>query len=144
MISKNISEINNKLKEYQKSLETEVNATNIWKKSNNFKFSSTLKHNDIKLITDFHSKSMNTSGYKFAILEPGLETGNPIKTFHFKIRECSSNWVAVGMCHKDIVVSKGYTFNFSSLGHGGYMVSANGGTWSNTSAEYNNKVKVII
>ena len=47
------------------------------------------------------------------------------------------------MCHKNTVVSKGYGFNFSSMGHGGYMVSANGGTWSNTSAEHNNKVKVF-
>ena len=46
------------------------------------------------------------------------------------------------MCHKNIVVSKGYTFNFSTLGHGGYMISANGGTWSNNNAEFNNKVKV--
>lgn len=46
------------------------------------------------------------------------------------------------MCHKNIVVSKNYTFNFSSLGHGGYMISANGGTWSNNNAEFNNKVKV--
>lgn len=47
------------------------------------------------------------------------------------------------MCHKNVVVSKNYGFNFSSLGHGGYMVSANGGTWSNSSAEFNNKVKTF-
>lgn len=47
------------------------------------------------------------------------------------------------MCHKNVVVSKGYTFNFSTLGHGGYMISANGGTWSNNNAEFNNKVKAF-
>ena len=111
-----------------------MNETNIWKKSNRFKFSNTFKHADIKLLTDFHTKSMNTSGYKFAMMEPSLEKGTQNKKFFFRIKECSSNWVAVGMCHKNIVVSKGYTFNFSSLGHGGYMISANGGTWSNINA----------
>lgn len=136
--------MNNKLKDYEKDLEKEVNATNIWKKSNMYKFSSSFKHNDIKLLSDFHVKSMNTSGYKFVVMEPSLEIGSTVKTFHFRVKECSSNWVAVGMCHKNIVATKGYTFNFSSLGHGGYMVSANGGTWSNTSSEYNNKVKVTV
>lgn len=77
-------------------------------------------------------------------MEPSLQKGNKVKTFYFKIKECSSNWVAVGMCHKNTVVSKNYGFNFSNLGHGGYMVSANGGTWSNCSTDYNNKVKVTF
>ena len=115
----------------------------MWKRGINFKFSAEAKHPDIKLLTEYHIKSQNTSGYKFAVMEPSL-TGNNIKNkiLYFRIKECSSNWVAVGMCHKKIVHSKGYAFNFSSLGHGGYMISANGGTWSNSNAEYNNKVKV--
>lgn len=119
-----------------------MNKTNVWKKSPKFKFSSTMKHNDIKLINDFQIKSQNNAGYKFAIMEPSLEKGSDGKTFHFRIKECNSNWIAVGICHKNIVVSKSYQFNFSSLGHGGYMISANGGTWSNNNIEFNNKVKV--
>jgi hypothetical protein len=39
----------------------------------------------------------------------------------------ASNWIAVGMCHlKTIEVNK-YAFGFSSVGHGAYMVSSNGG-----------------
>lgn len=48
------------------------------------------------------------------------------------------------MCHKNVVVSKSYMFNFSALGHGGYMISANGGSWSHNNADFNNKVKVYI
>jgi len=48
------------------------------------------------------------------------------------------------MCHKNIVVGKNYGFNFSAIGHGGYMISANGGSWSNTKYEANNCVKVHI
>ncbi len=57
-----------------------------------------------------------------------------MKTYGFKIRESSSNWLAVGMCHKGIVSSKNFGFNFSAIGHGGYMVSSNGGSWSHTKA----------
>jgi hypothetical protein len=45
------------------------------------------------------------------------------------------------MCHPKIVASKNYGFNFSAIGHGAYMVSANGGSWSHTKAEHNNSVK---
>ncbi len=75
-------------------------------------------------------------------MQPDLEKGSKIKSLAFKIKQCTSNWVAVGMCHKNIVVGKNYGFNFSAVGHGGYMISANGGSWSNTKFEANNCVKV--
>lgn len=67
-----------------------------------------------------------------------------MKDFAFKIKESTSNWVAVGMCHKNIVASKHYGFNFNTLGHGAYMVSANGGSWSNIKADQNNSIKVYF
>ena len=143
MIKKNIDEVNKKLIEYQGSIQTNINAQNLWKKLC-FKFSSTLKHPDIKLVTDHLVKSQNTAGYKFAIMEPDIEKGGKIKSIAFQIKQCTSNWVAVGMCHKNIVVDKNYGFNFSAIGHGGYMISANGGSWSNTKFEANNCVKVHI
>ncbi len=86
----------------------------------------------MKLLNDTTVKSQNSSGYKFAIMDYDLEKGNKIKTFAYKVKQSTSNWVAVGMCHKNIVVSKAYGFNFSSIGHGGYLISANGGSWSNS------------
>lgn len=68
MISKNVLEVNTKLKEYQKGLEDAVNKTNIWKSAPKFKFSPTYKHADIKVLTDSHVKSQNTAGYKFALM----------------------------------------------------------------------------
>lgn len=76
-------------------------------------------------------------------MEPHLEGIGQVKKFVFKIKESLSNWVAVGMCHSKIVASKNYGFNFSSIGHGAYMVSANGGIWSHTKAEHNNSVKAF-
>jgi hypothetical protein len=142
-VAKNIEEVHKKLTEYNESFNKTINNKNVWTKAF-FKFSPTLKHNDVKLINEYTVKSSNSSGYKFAIMDPSLEKGSKIKTFSFKVKECSSNWVAVGMCHSSIVKNKSYAFNFSNLGHGGYLVSANGGSWSNTKSEANNTVKVLF
>ena len=109
-------------------------AETLWKPGATFKFSPTLKHPDIKILSDHVVKSTNNSGYKFSILEPHLEGGSTVKTFAFKIKESLSNWVAVGMCHPKVVISRNYGFNFTEIGHGAYMVSANGGSWSNNKA----------
>ena len=118
-------------------------ASDLWKESS-YKFSSNNKHQDIKIISDEIVKATNSSGYKFALMEPGLEKGDSVKDFAFRIKESTSNWVAVGMCHKNIVSSKFYGFNFNAVGHGAYMVSANGGSWSNIKPEQNNSIKVHL
>ena len=114
-------------------MEKQKKNVDIWKDSP-FKFLPDFKHPDIKIMSDQIVKSSNSSGYKFALMGPALEDGATIKEMAFKIKESHSNWVAVGMCHRNIVKSKNFGFNFSSIGHGGYMVSANGGSWSNTKA----------
>ena len=115
----------------------------LWKDSP-FRFLPDCKHPDIKIISDPIVKSSNSSGYKFAVMGPSLEDGSSLKEMSFKIKESHSNWVAVGMCHKNLVKSKNFGFNFSSIGHGAYLVSANGGSWSNIKAEQNNSIKVPI
>jgi hypothetical protein len=138
----NMEDINKKTNLYLKELQDSVKATSIWKQSA-FKFNPLFKHPDIKILQDAVVKSSNSSGYKFAVMDPHLESGPPVKGFGFKIKESSSNWVAVGMCHKGVVAGKNYSFNFSAIGHGAYMVSANGGSWSHTKAEHNNSVKAF-
>jgi hypothetical protein len=54
------------------------------------------------------------------------------------------NWLAVGVCHKNVVQAKNFSFSFNVLGHGAYMISSNGGSWSDTKSEANNSVKVFI
>jgi hypothetical protein len=36
----------------------------------------------------------------------------------------------LGVCHKTIIQQNGYDFYFEGTGHGMYMISANGGSWS--------------
>lgn len=63
-------------------------------------------------------------------MEPAVNDKGPksIKVA-FLIKENSSNWVAVGLCHKNVVQANNYQFNYSTLGHGGYLISSNGGNW---------------
>ena len=51
--------------------------------------------------------------------------------------------MGIGFCDKNIVQSKNYAFKFGSIGHGAYMVSSNGGSWSNHKPEQNNTIKGI-
>jgi hypothetical protein len=140
-IEKNLLEVTARLKTYQGNIQELVNQMNVWKPAQ-FKFSPTAKHSDVKLLSPLVAKASNNSGYKFAIMDPSLEKLN--KLFAFQIKESTSNWLAVGMCHKKVVESKNFGFNFGSIGHGGYMVSSNGGSWSHTKPEINNTIKVRV
>lgn len=117
-----------------------INSTTLWQAK--YKFSSNFKHPDITLLADNRIKAANSSGYKFAIMEPGLTKASS-KTFSFLIKESTSNWLALGFCHKKVVETKGYSFSFGSIGHGGYLMSANGGSWSHSKTEFNNTVKAL-
>ena len=100
-----------------------------------FKFSQELHHAGVTVLTDTMIKSTGISilileayNYHFALMEPSIqEKGNKPVSVAFKIRENNSNWLAVGLCHKNIVQSNNYQFNYSTLGHGAYMISANAG-----------------
>lgn len=61
-------------------------------------------------------------------MEPAInENGvKPLKVA-FKIKENTSSWLAVGVCYKNAIVNANFTFNYSSLGHGAYLISSNGG-----------------
>jgi hypothetical protein len=74
-------------------------------------------------------------------MEPSLEEkGNKVQTVEFKIVESTQSWVAVGICHKETVMKNNYTFAYSNLGHGAYMISCNGGSWSTLNSSHNNVV----
>lgn len=77
-----------------------------------------------------------------ALMSPQL-SNNQTQVFRFRISKLTNNWIAVGMAHRNILKSKNYRFDFKKLGHGAYMISANGGTWSSTMADLNNKVKAF-
>ena len=63
-------------------------------------------------------------------MEPSLNSnGNKPVKVSFKVKENHSNWLAVGICYKNAVADSNYNFNYSTLGHGAYLVSCNAGTF---------------
>ena len=75
-------------------------------------------------------------------MEPGVDKVGR-KTFSFCVRESKSNWLAIGFCDRKTVEGKMYSFKFGTIGHGAYMISSNGGSWSNHKADQNNTIKGI-
>lgn len=87
-----------------------------------------MKHAGITLVNENTIKSTEGYNYHFSLMEPSLnEKGNRPCRVAFKIKENTSSWLAVGVCYKSAIVNANYTFNYSSLGHGAYLVSSNGG-----------------
>lgn len=135
-----MDEVNSNLSKYHASIASLINSTNIWQA--NYQFSQIFKHNEIKILNKTRVKAVASSSYKFSIMEPSVGKINH-KTFSFKIIELHSNWLAIGFCHRNIIKAKNYSFTFGSTGHGAYMMSSNGGSWSHTQAEHNNSMKAL-
>lgn len=62
------------------------------------------------------------------------------RIFEFKIKQCQ--WIAFGVCHKNIVAQKSYSWN-GELGDGAYMISSARKSFSNHQAEVNNVNKAF-
>lgn len=93
-----------------------------------FKFSTELKHNGVTVVSDKVIKSTEAYNYHFGLMEPSIEDkGNRPFSVAFKINQNSSNWLAVGVCYKNIVAANNYNFNYSTLGHGAFLISCNAG-----------------
>lgn len=135
-----MSQVNKQLTNYHNSITKIINSTNIWQKA--FRFSPTLKHPNIQILNDTTAKVIQTAGYKFALLEPGVGK-TPLKSFHYNITKSTSNWVAVGFCYRRIVEKNKFSFTFGAMNQGAYLASSNGGSWSHSRPEHNNTLKSI-
>lgn len=124
------TKIREEIEGFRKILQKTAEHPSLFETKIDFKFSPELKHTGISVVSDNVIKSTEGYNYHFALMEPSLyEKGNRPCKVAFKIKENSSNWLAVGICYKNAVAANNYTFNYSSLGHGGYMISSNGGTY---------------
>lgn len=93
-----------------------------------FKFSPELKHAGISVVSDNVIKSVEAYNYHFCLMEPSIqEKGNRPFKVAFKVVENNSNWLGMGICYKNTIIQNNFTFNYSNLGHGGYLISSNGG-----------------
>ena len=52
-------------------------------------------------------------------------------------------WVGIGICLKKIISQGNYHFNYNNIGHGSYLISSNGYSWSHSVKEYNSACKTF-
>ncbi len=52
-------------------------------------------------------------------------------------------WVGVGICLKNCIKNSNYHFNYTNIGHGSYLISTNGYTWSHSVKEFNSAFKTF-
>ena len=107
-----------------------------------YKFSPLMIHDNINLLDPFTIRANVDSVYQMALLNPGLSFANGVETFTFRINVNDLEWVAIGVCYKQIAEKNNYQFNFSDQSHGCFMISGNAGTWSHSDPKFNNVVKV--
>jgi len=73
-----------------------------------------------------------TQGERFALMDVGFTKNNKAKVvWAIKINKLIG-WVAVGLALKKVIVSSGLKFNYTTPGHGSYLISGNGYTWSHS------------
>lgn len=50
-----------------------------------------------------------------------------------------ASWIGVGVCHINAIKKSAFNFNYTNTGHGNYLISSNGYSWSSYQKEYNSK-----
>jgi len=58
----------------------------------------------------------------------------------FKINKLVG-WVGIGVCLKNIMKSLNFKFNYTNIGHGSYLISGNGYSWSHSDKSSNSTYK---
>lgn len=53
-------------------------------------------------------------------------------------------WVGVGICLKSQISKASYHFNYGNTGHGSYLISTNGYSWSHSVKEFNSAYKSFL
>lgn len=51
------------------------------------------------------------------------------------------NFVGLGVCLKNVLSSKNFKFDYNNVGHGSYLISSNGYSWSHLKKEDNIQAK---
>lgn len=69
---------------------------------------------------------------RFALMEPQLSM-TVRRRWSLRVHELRE-WIGVGVGHPSILMAEKYEFDVNSLGHGYYMISHNGFTWSHDNA----------
>ncbi|CAK60913.1 unnamed protein product (macronuclear) [Paramecium tetraurelia] len=84
-------------------------------------------------------KTSESNGQRFTICEPCIPKNGVFK-FGFKVIKYAG-WIGVGVCHREVIVSANYKFNYTNIGHGSYLISNNAYSWSHLQKDLNSAHK---
>jgi len=74
---------------------------------------------------------MESSGQRFILMDKDLNKTFKKKTWGIKIKKFGG-WIGVGISLKSQIVNANYNFHYTVLGHGSYLISTNGYSWSHS------------
>ncbi|EAR90775.1 transmembrane protein, putative (macronuclear) [Tetrahymena thermophila SB210] len=105
------------------------------------RFSDKLKGTSIQIKSPnlAHQTQNESSGQRFCLLEPNLPQNGRLR-WGFKIKSLIG-WIGIGICLSSIIKGFNYHFKYSKIGHGSYLLSGNGYTWSHSKSEQNSQNK---
>lgn len=87
---------------------------------------------------------MESSGQRFLLLQPSLPKklnfNGRMQTWGIKLIKLAG-WIAVGIALKNKIANGKYVFTYSNIGHGSYLISANGYCWSHSLLDFNSAYK---
>lgn len=74
---------------------------------------------------------MESSGQRFILMDKDLNTNLSKKSWGIKINKLGG-WIGIGISLKNKIMVANYNFNYSNIGHGSYLISTNGYSWSHS------------
>ena len=83
---------------------------------------------------------MESSGQRFILMNKNLNTNSRKKSWGIKIKKFGG-WIGIGMSLKKQIMTANYNFHYTILGHGSYLISTNGYSWSHSEKEFNSAFK---
>jgi hypothetical protein len=82
-----------------------------------------------------------SSGQRFILMEQGLNDGTMRKkNWGIRIKKFGG-WVGIGISLQALIKTANYHFNYTVIGHGSYLISSNGYSWSHSVKEFNSAFK---
>lgn len=111
-----------------------------------FTWSQLMKGHKIKVTGNIAEQAgMESSGQRFILIEPSLNPlGGAKVKMNWGLRIIKFvGWVGIGICLKNAIVKANYHFNYNNIGHGSYLISSNGYSWSHSVKEFNSAFKTF-
>ena len=83
---------------------------------------------------------MEAAGQRFILMNKNLNTNTRKKAWGIKIKKFGG-WIGIGISLKKQIATANYNFHYTVLGHGSYLISTNGYSWSHSEKEFNSAFK---